>query len=164
MIRCFHMNKADKDCWLSLLFDLYHANMQHIAPSALPYQQERSHWLSEVSPGLDKAARQVILCLEDDHLIGYIQYYTRGQLLMVEEFQITHAYQCTPLFHRMCNYLCAHLPAEIKRVEAFADIRNSKSLTIMKKMGFLESYDENCPGFVHLCADFAKVHTYFPKA
>ena len=159
MITCSHMDKAQKNHWLPIIFDLYYQNMHSIAPSSLPYSQERSVWLSEVSPAVDKAPRQIILCQKDDQLIGYIQYYTRGALLMIEEFQICSFYQNTLLFHRMCRYLGRQLPEEIRYIEAFADIRNHASLNLMKKLGFHEA--EHSSPFVHLRADFVEVKRRF---
>ena len=164
MIICRYMHKAEKDRCLPLLFDLYYGNMQHIAPSGKPYEEERTCWLSEVSPALEKAPRQVILCLADDQLIGYIQYYTRDKLLMVEEFQISPSYRGTLLFHKMCKYLGRYLPADIEQAEAYADIRNCASRSIMRKLGFLEFLEVDCPGFVHLRADFTKVRRHFTNS
>ena len=163
MITCTLMDKADKNRWLPFLFDLYYQNMHRIAPSSVPYEQERSVWLSEVSPAVDKAPRQILLGLENDHLIGYIQYYTRDNLLMIEEFQISPSYQNTLLFHRMCRYLACLFPKNLERIEAYADIRNSNSRNLMKKLGFQEITESSDSEFIHLRADFANIKNRFIK-
>ena len=157
MITCFHMDKNQKDTWIPRLFDLYYENMHIIAPSGLSYEVERCQWISEVSPALDKAPRQIILCLKGCDLVGYIQYYTRDTLLMIEEIQITPVYQGTLLFHRMCRYLYRNLPKHIEHLEAYANIRNKRSISIMTRLGFSETPDNACPGFIHLQADAAAV-------
>lgn len=153
MISCMYMNKDQKEYWLPVLFDLYYENMHSIAPSGLPYTQERSLWLSEVSPALDKDPRQVLLCLDGDQLLGYIQYYTRGSLLMIEELQITPSHQGTLLFHHMCRYLHRNLPAGIDSIEAYAHIPNLRSVGIMKRLSFQEIGEATVPGLIHLRAD-----------
>ena len=150
MISLFFMDKAEKDIWLPILFDLYYENMSKIAPSGSSYQQERTDWLAEVSSALDKEPRRVLLCTKDNALLGYIQYYTRDDLLMVEEVQIARDYHRTFLFFRMCRFLSQHIPPQIQFIEAYADRRNIHSQKIMRKLGMVPiSYDENSI-FVHL--------------
>ena len=138
------LNKSEKEKWLPKLFDLLYDNMRLIAPSNLSYEQEKAIWLSKVSPALDKDPRQIILGFVDDDLSGYIQYYTRDQLLMVEEIQIKRDYQRTFLFYHFCKYLSQLLPDNIQFIEAYADKRNLNSQHIMKKLGMkvLEEKEE----------------------
>ena len=164
MITCFLMDKTQKERWLPVLFDLYYKNMHQIAPTGLSYQEERTNWLSEVSPALDKDPRQIMLCLNECDLLGYIQYYTRGPLLMIEEVQMIPAYHRTLLFHRMCKYLHSQLPQNIEKIEAYADIRNTYSRNIMNKMGFRETNEATYPGLVHLRADACTVVRHFIRA
>lgn len=157
MITCSYMEKSYKEKWLPLLFDLYYENMHRIAPSGLSWGEERSQWLSEVSPALDKEPRQIILCLQDGIVQGYLQYYTRGSLLMIEEIQIRPAFQGTLLFHRMCRYLSRNLPKNIEILEAYADSRNIRSKSIMYRLSFQETGESPFPGLVHFRADAAAV-------
>ncbi len=161
MIRYYLMPKEQKAHWLPLLFDLYYDNMHHIAPSGLSREDERAQWLAAVSPALDKAPRNVLLSTDEDQLLGYIQYYTRGELLMIEEVQITRSYQRTPLFLTLCRRLAEHLPEEIRVIEAYAEIRNTHSQSIMHKLGMTSLPDSEHSLFVHLRGNFAKIRKYF---
>ena len=158
MIRFSFLDKAEKDVWLPILYDLLYDNMQLIAPSGLPYEQEKAQWLSAVSPALEKEPRKIIMCISDDELVGYIQYYTRNDLLMIEEVQIKKPYQRTLVFHKMCKYLATIIPLDIEYIEAYADERNSYSQKLMKKLGMEQLNDTCSPGFVRLRgkADFAR--------
>ena len=109
MIRFAFLDKNEKEQWLPQLFDLLYDNMQAIAPTPLTKEEEYAEWYSNVSPALEKAPRQIILCLDNSRLAGYLQYYTRGELLMVEELQLQKEYRCTLLFRGLCRYLAAHL-------------------------------------------------------
>lgn len=157
MMKIDFLDKSEKDKWLPKLFELYYSNMSEIAPSGLSFEEERKLWLSEVSPALDKAPRQVLLCTDGDKLLGYIQYYTRNDLIMLEELQIRKDYQRTLLFFRMCRYLAKRLSPDILHIEAFAHKQNAKSLELMKKLGILPLDEKDCL-FVHLrgSADIAK--------
>ena len=163
MITCSCMEKSEKAQWLPVLFDLFYENMSPIAPSGLPREEERACWLSEVSPALDKDPRQILLCRDREHPLGYIQYYTRGDLLMIEEFQIAKPYQMSLLFPRMCKSLLRYLPEGIETVEAYAHIPNLYSRSIMAKFGFQET--DTCPyaGLVHLRANATDVKKHFIK-
>ena len=132
------MDKAEKAFWLPLLFDLLYDNMKDIAPSGAPYEVERGSFISNVSAALEKAPRQILLAAQGHVPVGYIQYYTRGELLMVEEVQIRKDYQNTLLFLRLCRELLKRLPAEIRVVEAYADPRNERSRRLMAKLGMVE--------------------------
>lgn len=85
MISFAYLDKIQKEQWLPLLFDLLYENMSVIAPSDEPYEKQKAQWLSNVSPALDKAPRQIVLCFAESELVGYVQYYTRNDLLMIEE-------------------------------------------------------------------------------
>lgn len=147
---CF-LEKTEKDFWLPRMFDLLYGNMREIAPSGASYEEERGQFLANVGPALEKAPRQVILAEENGELAGYVQYYTRGELLMVEEIQIRREHWGTLLFLRLCRYLLNALPAEIKTVEAYADPRNANSRRLMEKLGMTELPEEG--PYIHLRGD-----------
>lgn len=147
MIHLAVLNKEEKDRWLDQLFDLFYENMHLIAPSGIPYEQEKQQWISQVSPALEKAPRQIILCIADDVLAGYAQYYTNKNLLMIEEIQIAKTYQQTTLFYSMCKYLAKLLPEGIEVVEAYAEKRNLQSRKLMEKFA-MKQIGEDGP-FVH---------------
>ena len=148
MITFTYLNKNEKDIFLPKLFDLLYDNMREIAPSELPYELEKKQWLDNVSPAIDKPARQIILCFDNYKLIGYIQYYINGKLLMVEELQLKKEYHCTLTFYRFCKYFIGTLPADIEHVEAFVEKRNRNSQKLMQKLG-MEHIDSSSE-FVHL--------------
>lgn len=161
MIMFFYLKKQEKELWLPKLFDLLYDNMCAIAPSGLTYEQEKEQWLANVSPALEKAPRQIVLCFVNNELAGYIQYYTRKQLLMVEEIQLKKVYQRTFVFYRLCKYLSETLPADITYIEAYADRRNLNSQKIMRKIGMEEITETDHSTFVHLRGPVNKAMRFF---
>lgn len=133
-----------------MLFDLFYENMHHIAPGQLPYEQEKQQWLDAVSPALEKDPRKILLCSVDDALAGYVQYYTNGNLLMIEEIQVQKVYQRTTVFYRICRYLMDALSDTVEYIEAYADRRNANSQAIMKKLGMESINEDKTSPFVHL--------------
>lgn len=148
MITFTYLNKNEKELFLPKLFDLLYENMRGITPTDLTYEQEKEHWLGNVSPALDKSARRIMMCFADDELIGYIQYYINDKMIMVEELQLKKEYHCTLTFYRFCKYFIGTLPTDIEYVEAFADKRNIDSQKLMQKLG-MKFIDSNSD-FIHL--------------
>ena len=161
MLRFEFLNKQEKEYWLPKLFDLLYDNMASIAPSELPYEEEKRQWLEAVSPALEKAPRQIILCFADGKIAGFVQFYIRQKLLMVEEVQVAKTYHRSFVFYRLCRFLLEQLPPEIEIVEAYAEKRNLHSLRIMGKLG-MEIVGEEDP-FVHLRGDATPIKEKFAK-
>ena len=151
------MNKAEKDIWLPQLFDLLYENMHSIAPGELPYSQERENWLTEVCGALAKIPRQIVLCMDGDILAGYVQYYTRGDLLMIEEIQLRKRYQRTLLFYSLCKYFADNFADHISYVEAYADKRNTYSQSIMSKLGMSVVDDMKDSQYLHFRESAASI-------
>ena len=148
MFRFAYLDKQQKDIWLPQMFDLLYDNMRLIAPGDLPYEEEKQQWLSNVSPALEKAPRQVLQAFWKEELVGFIQFYTRQELLMVEEVQIRKDYHRSFLFYRLCRRLREDLPETVTVVEAYAEKRNLYSQKLMQKLG-MQILEEEGP-FVHL--------------
>ena len=148
MIHCTFLNKQNKSEILPLLFELFYENMNSFFPSGESYHTQRGNWIAEISAAIDKASRQIILCYEDDRLVGFIMYYTRQDLLMVEELQIQKEYQRTCIFYILCSFLAKHLPAGVSCIEAFAHKPNKYSQKLMRRLG-MQLVDDNHPDFVH---------------
>ena len=161
-MRFCYLDKTEKEQWLPELFDLFYENMRSIAPLGLSYRQEKEQWLSEVSPALEKAPRQIILCLAGEQLVGYMQYYIREGMLMVEELQLKPQYQGTLLFCGLCKHLLRVLPGDLKTIEAYAHLKNRRSIDLMKKLG-MEICQEQ-PPFAHLRGSAEKAYQLLKNA
>ena len=155
------LNKAEKDCWLPMLFDILYENMREIAPSGMSYEEEKLQWLSQVSPALDKAPRQIILGLVGEEPVGYVQYYLRQQMLMVEEIQLKREYQKTNLFYGFWKCLVSIVPEDLETVEAYADKRNLDSIRLMERLGMTAC--ETDGQFVHMRGAVGKMGLLFRK-
>lgn len=159
MLQFTYLNKQEKEYWLPRLFELLYDNMQTIAPSDLSYDAEKAEWLANVSPALEKAPRQILLCFAQEELVGFVQFYTRQELLMVEEVQLRKDYHRSFLFYHICKHLMEILPTGITVVEAYAEKRNLHSQQIMKKLG-MEILEAEGP-FVHLRGQAATIRKFF---
>ena len=159
MIRFVVLDKAEKNLWLPRLFDLYYENMHEMIPGELPYQREKQQWMSQVSPALEKDPRQIVLCLADNALAGYVQYYTNRNLLMIEELQMAKECQQTTLFYGMCKHLNKVLPEGLEIIEAFSEKQNLRSLKLMNRLG-MEQIEED-ERFIHLRGSLQNIREIF---
>lgn len=162
-MRFYYLNKGEKDIWLPRLFELLYENMHSIAPSGLSYEQEKAQWLAVVSPAMEKAPRQIIMCFVDGELAGYMQYYIRQQMLMVEEIQLKKKYHRTLLFYKLCKYLMTVLPDHLQTIEAYADRRNGASIRLMEKLGMRSCEQESESPFVHMRGPAERVYRLFQQ-
>ncbi len=135
MIEFKYLNKSEKNTFLPLLFDIFYNNTVELAPSEKSYELQRDEWLSEVSPALEKEPRKVILCYSESELAGFLMYYTRGELLMIEELQLKKKFQRTRMFYLLCKHLMSILSSDISIVEAYALKNNLNSQGIMQYLG-----------------------------
>ena len=137
MITKFEKLDKQKKCnILPVLFDIYYGNMSRICQTGNSYDIEREEWICEVSSALEKDPRQIILMYQGDDLAGLVMYYTRDDLLMIEELQLKEKYQRTLLLHRLFTYLTELLSSGCSRIEAYANEENYRSLSLMKYLGF----------------------------
>ena len=134
---------------LEQLFDLLYENMQPIAPSGLPYAEEKRQWLSEVVPAMAKQPRQIVLLYDADELAGYLQYYINRGLFMVEEIQLRKDCRVTSLFVSLWKFMSAILPEDTHTIEAYADPRNLLSRRLMDRLGMEIIEDGSCGNLLH---------------
>lgn len=129
---------ADKSKLLPLLyklFDILHNNMSSINPSTKSYDAALEEWLSELLPAMKKEMRQIVLMYDREELVGYFQYYTTQDTLMMEEMQIVREHQGTGLFGIFFARLLSQLPDDLKSVEAYTHVKNTRSKRILKHLG-----------------------------
>lgn len=153
-----YLDKKEKAVWLPRLFDLYYENMHTVAPTGLSCEEEKELWLAEVSPALDKAPRQIVLYLVRGELAGYLQYYIRDGMLMVEELQLKADLWQTTAFYSFCRYLLSVLPGDLRRVEAYAHKPNLRSLRLMERLGMKAVQEDEAP-FVHMAGDAGQIRS-----
>ena len=156
-----YLNKTEKNTFLPLLFNIFYNNTVELAPSEKSYELQRDEWLSEVSPALDKEPRKVILCYSEGELAGFLMYYTRGELLMVEELQLKKNFQRTRMFYFLCKHLMSILPSDISIVEAYALKNNLNSQGIMQYLGMDFVPHEIGLPLVHLRGSAQKIKERF---
>jgi hypothetical protein len=157
-----YLDKSQKNEILPVLFDILYANMSIIAPSDLPYETERSEFLTEVSSGLEKEPRKIILCYCKGEIVGFLMYYTREALLMIEEVQLKKEHQKTMLFFRLCCFLAEKLPTSIELLESFVHKQNISSLSLQTKLG-MKIIDTPNQKLYHLRGDAKSIYKRFNK-
>ena len=153
MFRFTYLDKSKKSEYLPLLFDVLYSNMKDIAPSGLSYEDEKAEFLREVGGALEKEPRKIVLCHSETELVGFLMYYTRENLIMIEELQIVKKYQRTRALKLLCRYMMEILPENIEYIESFVHKSNVNSISLQKWLG-MEITEEINDALLHLRGDF----------
>lgn len=161
MIRFSELDKTNKDIVLPCLFDILYENMHLIAPSGMKYQEEKERYIQTVSHALDRESRQILLCMYNDTIAGFVQYYTTADTLMIEEAQMSESLKGTLAFYKACRRIFVGLPDTIVYIEAFADKRNVRSQELMQKIGMVQTNSCDNPAFVHFRGNIQNIKSRF---
>ena len=123
--------------------------MSVIAPSGNGREADECTWFNAVSGGLASDRRQIVLIRDAEKIVGFFQYYINPRTFMMEEVQLISEYQGRGALRSLYGFLLAHIPDDIPSVEAFADLRNARSMDILLKMGLMPVSEES--GLCHFC-------------
>lgn len=141
MFHFIYLDKNKKTEYLPLLFDILYSNMKDIAP----IEFIKEEFIQEVGTALEKEPRKIVILYHGDELAGFLMYYTRENMIMIEELQIVKKYQRTKLLYQLCKFMISILPENIAIIESFVDKRNSNSLSLQSwlEMKAVESVNDN---------------------
>ncbi len=146
-----YLDKSDFDMYAPKLFEILYCNMSVIAPSGLSYEEDFSSWSSAFGGAFKgREQRKILLVLSQEReVIGFFGYCVSSDTLMMEEIQLLPQYQGKHgIFRSLYEFVVGELPKNLKYVEAYAHKNNSKSISILRKMG-LEAAGENPSGSCH---------------
>lgn len=132
------LNKNVFHQYANQIFAILADNMSAIAPTGNGRDEDFRLWYQAVREGIKQENRNIILIHENEtnHLIGFFQYYTTSDTLMMEEIQICNEYQGKDhIFRDLYSYVLQNISNDLLYVEAYADKRNQKSIGILGKLG-----------------------------
>lgn len=146
---------------LPSLFDLLYENMHKIAPTGNSREQDEAEWMGNLLPAMEKDPRQILLLYAGETFAGYFQYFVNNGLFMMEEIQFTPAWWGSGLFRAMYTWLLPRLPGDIRRVEAYADKRNTRSRQILGHLGLVPCGENPSGTCLHFAGDYADLKKMF---
>lgn len=134
-IRFEYLSKPDFSTISNDIFIILADNMTIIAPTGNTREDDYMCWYQSVSDGLNRDERQIVLIKDNDSIIGFFQYYINENTFMMEEIQFKSEYQGKGVFRALYGFVISHIKEDIKFVEAYANISNSKSIGILENLG-----------------------------
>lgn len=149
------LDKENEMGLLGELFDILYRNMESVAPFQGSFQEEKAEWIACVGAALEKPPRQMLLLYAGETLAGFCMYYIRGDTLMIEEVQITGAYQRTMLAAELFRFIRRNLLPQVRWIEAYADRRNTASQRLMIKLGMEQIGDDE--NFLHFRGNAVRI-------
>ena len=135
MISFEYLSKPDFPILAQAIFDILADNMSVIAPTGNCREEDFKLWFGAVSQGLRLESRQIILIKDDGNIIGFFQYFTNSDTFMMEEIQFKPEYQGKGVFRELYSFVLANIKDNLKFVEAYASIKNAKSIAILQNLG-----------------------------
>lgn len=135
MIKFGYLNKPDFPVIAQTIFDILADNMSVIAPTGNSREEDYNSWFDAVSSGLKREERQIILIKSNNKIIGFFQYYINADTFMMEEIQFKPEYQGKGAFRDLYGFVLSNIKIDIQFVEAYANIKNTKSIAILQKLG-----------------------------
>lgn len=157
-----YMNKRDFDSLSRQIFDILADNMTVIAPTGNSREEDFECWFSAVGDGLCRDARQIILIKNSKEIIGFFQYYTTEDTLMMEEIQLVSEWHGKAnVFRNLYGFLFKNIPSNLKYVKAYVSKQNKKSISILQRLG-LKNVGENKNGNSYFfTGDFADLLNWY---
>lgn len=148
MLTFVYLDKSKKNEYLPCLFDILYSNMKEISPIGF----DKAEFISEVGSALEKDPRKILLLYEGKTLAGFLMYYTRENMIMIEELQLVKKYQRTRALYHLCKYMIEALPESIEYIESFVHKDNANSISLQNWLGMteIEKVNEN---LLHLRGD-----------
>ena len=138
MIIFRYLQKEEFNKYAAALFNILYDNMQLIAPTGKTYEDDYLFWCEIMREEIRNDRRHIILAIEEDiqTIVGFFQYVTNEDILVMEQIQIIPTYQGEKgVFRGFYDFLLSKLKDIPIYVEANADKRNQKSMGILNKLG-----------------------------
>lgn len=144
------------------IFDILADNMSVIAPTGNSREEDYNCWVSAVSDGLAREERQIILICNDTEIIGFFQYYTNEDILMMEEIQLKPEFHGKGnIFRNLYGFLLENVPDNLKYVKAYANKQNEKSIGILQRMNLkIDGENKNSKSW-SFCGNFADLLCWY---
>ncbi len=152
-----YLEKNEFSAYAPMLFSILHTNMSVIAPSGNSYDEGYTNWCNTFGKAfIEREQRKLILIKSEATIIGFFGYSCNESTFKMEEIQLASEYHGVDgIFRQLYHFVVENLPAGLKYVEAYADKRNGKSISILNRLGLkIVGEDE---GYYHFEGSFAEL-------
>ena len=152
MLRFVPLDPVDFELYAGDLFSILWRNMDEIAPSENPYEEDFAEWQNYNQSAIASGERKTILFIDEeiDCIAGYFQYSIENCSICFDEIESLQDYWGKGLIYRpLMKYLLPQLPDSITHFKAYIHKSNLRSSAIIERMGAV-SVGENPSGSSHL--------------
>jgi hypothetical protein len=152
-INFLFLDKSKKEQFAEPIFRILFDNMKDILSVYGEFDDELATWKSAVLPALSKETRKIVLIRRGEELCGFLQYYVRDEILMIEELQLARSIQRTRALSLLLGFMQYVIPDSVLSIEAYAHKENQVSISLMERMGMKKSDVKTDERFYHLCGE-----------
>ena len=132
------MEKENFDAIARDLFEVLANNMDGIAPTGNPREDDYKTWYSDVEPKVKNDEVKIALVTDDEtnEIAAFFEYHVEADTLVMDEIQISKAYHGKGnIFRNIYKFVFDNLNTEPLYVQAAANKLNQKSIGVLGTLG-----------------------------
>lgn len=166
MIKFSYLKKENFDSIARDLFEILANNMDGIAPTGNPREDDYKTWYADVSPKVKEVKVQFVLATEDEtgEIVAFFENHIENNTFVMDEIQISKAYHGKEnIFRRFYGFVIENIGTDILYVEAAANKLNKKSIGVLGTLGLEVVGELHNGGCVLMRGKYADLLAWYRK-
>ena len=161
---CF-MKKENFENMSAKLFEILANNMDGIAPTGNPREDDFKTWYSDVSKKVKNDEVNFVLATDEvsDEIVAFFEFHTTEDTLVMDEIQISGTYHGKGVFREIYAFVFDNIGTDYRYVEAAANKLNTKSIGVLYTLGLKAVGELHNGGCLLLRGDFDDLLKWFRK-
>lgn len=160
-----YLEKSKFDSVCSTLFKILANNMDKIAPTGHPREEDYKVWYADVSEKVKDDKFNIVLATDDnDEIAGFFEFHTTDDTFVMDEIQISPAFHGKGnVFRNIHGFVFENIGYDYKFVEAAANKLNSKSIGVLGTLGLKPVGELHNGSCLLLRGDFSDLLKWYNK-
>jgi hypothetical protein len=166
MIKYDYLKKENFENIARDLFEILANNMDGIAPTGNPREDDYKTWHSDVSPKVEKDEVSFLLATEEEtgNIVAFLEHHFTEDTLVLDEVQISKAYHGKGnVFRDIHGVVINSAPEGCVYVEAAANKLNSKSIGVLGTLGLKVAGELHNGGCVLMRGSFSDFLQWYKR-
>ena len=138
MVNYSYLKKENFDQVARTLFEILANNMDGIAPTGNPREEDYKTWYSEKAPKAKNGEEQYLLVTdrESGEIVAFFEHHVENDTLVMDEIQISQVYHGKGgVFRSIYGHVIENIGDKCLYVEAAANKLNKKSIGVLGTLG-----------------------------
>jgi len=166
MVKFSYLKKENFDEIARALFEILANNMDGIAPTGNPREDDYKTWYGDVREKVINNEVQIVLAIDDasNEIAAFFEYHTTKDTLVMDEIQIAKAYHGKGnVFRNIYGFVFDNIGTDYLYVEAAANKLNKKSIGVLHTLGLEIVGELHGGGCAKLKGNFADLLSWYQR-